>query len=556
MTTKSSSADPSFTKAAWTAGICAFAASIAAVSPVAAQVAAAQEAEAVRLEADVRFLADDLLEGREAGTRGYDLAAKFVAERFRALGLEPAGGDGTYFQKVPMIQYGRVEDFGGTLTFSGDDAPSLSLGAEYIVNASAKKESGVVEAPVVFAGFGLVAPEHGRDDFSGLEVDGKIVMLLAGAPKLLNSEERAHYGRTSIQRASERGAVGVIRIWTETLENRYPYERLKKNAIGDTGMSWRTADGTPFTNTPNIEASAVVSLVAAKKLFADQPVKWAAISRAAEAKQGAVAGFDTGLVARIEYRSHQKEITTDNVIGMLPGTDPTLADEYVVVTGHLDHEGVKPTPEEADDEIYNGAMDNATGIASILEVARLLAMTPPKRPVLFVALTAEEKGLVGSDYLAQNPPMDDGAIVANINLDMPIITYDFNDIVAFGAERSTMFPIVEAAAARANLKLSPDPSPDEGFFTRSDQYSFVKQGIPAVYIDLGFGNGGEKAQGSFLKEHYHKVSDEVDLIDFAALGRFAQVNYEVVDGVANMHERPRWKAGDFFGAMFSGPMEE
>lgn len=496
------------------------------------------------------------MEGREAGTRGYDLAANFVAARFRALGLEPGGGDETYMQQVPMVEYGKVTDYGGTLSFSGDGAPQFAVGDDYIVYASDQNASGVIEAPLVFVGYGLVAEEHGRDDYEGLDVEGKIVAYLTGAPKFLNSEERAHYSSTRAKRASDRGAIGTITLFTPTLAERLAYSRVQETSVGDTSMSWLDENGAPFSTSPNVESGALLSLEAAEALFAGQQTQWAEIAAAEIDDAGDVKGFETTLTARIEYESHQRYLESANVVGVLPGSDPALRDEYIVITGHLDHEGVKPTEDPNDDEIYNGAMDNATGIAAILETARLLVQNPPRRSVVFVALTAEEKGLVGSDYYARNPTVPAEQIVANINMDMPILTYDFTDVVAFGGERSTMYPVVEAAAARADLTLSPDPFPSEGFFTRSDQYSFVKQGFPALYLDLGIGGDGEERQNEFLSDHYHRVSDEADLVNYDALRRFAQVNYEIVRGVADMDERPLWKQGDFFAETFDGPMEE
>lgn len=510
-----------------------------------------------RLEADVRFLADDLLEGREAGTRGYDLAAKFVAERYRALGLEPGGGGGTYFQQVPMREYKSANLDGGTITFTGDGAPQgLEQVTDYFVGSSARFTDNSVEAPLVFVGFGFASEEHGRDDFEGLDVEGKIVVYLFGAPKFLNSEELAHFRSTSAQRASERGAIGAIVLYTPTLAALYPYEALVKNGQGSTSMSWLKEDGEPFSTAPNFRGGGILNLEASAKLFANAPATFDEIIAASETEEGVMPTFELGFSAKIEQQSVHTQSASANVVGILPGTDPALRDEYVVLTAHLDHEGIKPTPEEGDDELYNGAMDNATGTASMLEVMRLLKKNPPKRSVMVVALTAEEKGLVGSDYNARNPTVPAEQVVANVNLDMPILTYPFTDVIAFGAERSTMYPVVEKAVEAAGLTFSPDPQPEQGLFTRSDQYSYVKQGVPATYIKPGFGGDGEEQQGLFRKDHYHKPSDEADLIDYEQMRRFAQVNYEIANGVANMETRPLWKKDDFFARTFNGPMEE
>ena len=283
-------------------------------------------------------------------------------------------------------------------------------------------------------------------------------------------------------------------------------------------MSWLNEDGTPFTTSPNIKAGAMLNLAGAEKLFAMTQTPWAEISAAAESDEGAVQGFDLGVTMRIETDSQHSNIESPNVVGILPGSDPDLRNEYIVLTAHLDHDGVKPSDDPDDDEIYNGAMDNAVGIAALIEVAQLLASDPPARSVIFVALTAEEKGLIGSDYYARNPTVPADAIVANINLDMPILTYDFTDIVAYGAERSTLYPIVERATADAGLTLSPDPAPEQNVFTRSDQYSFVKQGVPAVYLKTGFADGGEEAQKDFRSNHYHQATDEADLVNSTLCG--------------------------------------
>jgi hypothetical protein len=516
----------------------------------------AAEAEENRLEADVRFLADDLMEGREAGTRGFDLAAKFVAERYRALGLAPGGDDQSYFQTIPFRKVSVANDTGGTMRLSGRGAPRLKQGADYVVGSSGKAESVSIEGEVVFVGYGFVSAEHERDDYAGLDVEGKIVAYFSGAPKFLNSEERAHNRSLRAQNASERGAIGAITIWTPELEDRFAFERAASRVGVGSSMNWVDDNGEAFSTAPNLRATASISMDAGRKLLARAPVSYDDLVAASEADAGEVPAFPLGVTARIETKSVHSDTTSPNVIGILPGSDPALANEYIVVTAHLDHIGIRPPREEGGDEINNGAVDNATGIASMLEAARLLKQNPPRRPVMFIALTAEEKGLEGSDYFARKPTVPKEQVVANINLDMPMITYDFADIVAFGAERSTMYPVVEAAAGRAGLALSPDPQPEQGFFTRSDQYSFVKQGVPAINIDIGWANGGEEAQEDFLKNHYHKASDEADIVHYGALQRFAQVNYEVIRGVADMDERPLWKKGDFFGTTFDGPMEE
>jgi Zn-dependent M28 family amino/carboxypeptidase len=241
------------------------------------------------------------------------------------------------------------------------------------------------------------------------------------------------------------------------------------------------------------------------------------------------------------------------VIGMLPGSDPKLAGEYVLLMGHLDHTGVDPA--KVGDKIFNGAMDNASGIAAMLEAARALAASPtrPRRPILFAAVTAEERGLLGSDYLARHSVVPDGKVVSVVNLDMPILLYDFQDVIAFGAEHSTMGPAVARAAQKIGIALSPDPLPSEGLFTRSDHYSFVKQGVPSVFLMTGFKNGGDKIFADFLKTHYHKVSDQPSLpFNWEAAAKFAKINTLIAAEIANSDDSPKWYEGSFFGSVFAG----
>jgi len=510
-----------------------------------------------RLEADVRYLSDDLLEGREAGKRGYDLAALYVAERFRSLGLTTGGDNASFFQMVPMLEYWRKTQGRAVLTLNNGTADlDLVAGQDYLVFSTSHALEINLEAPAVFAGFCFHSKDHDRDDFEGLDLDGKIAVCLTGAPKFLNSEERAHYSSTKSQRVSARGAVGIVTLWTRTVEKVFPFERLEKIvSSGTSRMRWLQADGVPFSLAPNIQASATLSLAGAKKVFANIGRSWDDILETAEGEDGDVKGYDLGLTARIEVDSVHRRLESANVVGVIQGSDPVLRDEYVILTAHLDHLGIRPTDEENDDEIYNGAMDNATGVAALLEVARLLSEAPPKRSIIVIALTAEEKGLIGSDYFARNPTMSGESIVATVNLDMPILTYDFTDVVAFGAERSTLYDAVFQATQRHGLTLSPDPNPDQGTFTRSDHYSFVKQGVPAIYLNPGHANGGESAQAEFLKTHYHEPSDDLRHVNFEALRRFTAVKSEIARNIANMPERPVWKDGDFFGTTFGGPME-
>ncbi|GGD77572.1 M28 family peptidase [Croceicoccus mobilis] len=519
--------------------------------------AQADEASTARLERDVRMLADDNMEGREAGTAGYAMAAGYVAGQFAAIGLTPAGDEGTYFQSVPLVEQVKGPKEAYSLTITGKDAPSgMQAWVDYGMSSKAGFGTGEISGEMVFVGYGLVAPEYGRDDLAGVDLKGKIAVRLFGAPRFLGSEEGAHYRSTIGQRLSDAGAVGMIVLFTPGLEQLQPYEQYIEHAHDGTNVSWQREDGTGFTTASNIVAGAVLSPEYSKALMDGQQLGWDQIVAAEASEQGALPAFAMGQSATLRFSSTTKVTKSPNVVAMLPGTNPALADQAILLTAHLDHVGIQPTEEEGDDEIYNGAMDNAVGVASLMEVARTLAANPPARPVIFTALTAEEKGLVGSSYLAHHLGKLPVPVAANLNLDMPIVTYPFSDVIAFGAERSNLQGAVEKAVGDAGLTLSPDPQPEQGLFTRSDQYSFVKQGVPAVYLKTGFAGEGEEAQNLFRKEHYHKASDEADGVDYAQLDRFVALNAAMARAIADMAERPAWNAGDFFGTTFTASPEK
>jgi Zn-dependent M28 family amino/carboxypeptidase len=260
---------------------------------------------------------------------------------------------------------------------------------------------------------------------------------------------------------------------------------------------------------------------------------------------------------RLQQRSRHRVVSSPNVVGLLKGSDPQKAHEYVLYTAHLDHLGEVPPRAggaKPGDRIYNGALDNAVGVAVMLETARLFTQArAPRRSLLFVAVTAEEKGLVGSDYFANNPPVPAADIVADINIDMPVLLYDFGDVIAYGSEHSSLGRAVAQAAREAGVALTPDPFPERNLFIRSDHYSFVQQGIPSVFLVTGFSNRGAATDSRavferFLREHYHQPSDQPDLpLDYAAGARFTRINKRVGEIIANQAERPRWRQDDVFG---------
>lgn len=505
------------------------------------------------LRSHVSFLASDVLKGREAGTPEYDIAAAYVASQFEALGLKPAGDKGSYLQAVPLVLARPMDEGKIALTVGGKPVP-LAFGTDYLPGASPLKPELNVEAPLVFAGYGVVSPQFGRDDYNGVDVRGKIVVLLSGAPATIPTEERAHYGNGTTKRklAAERGAVGTLTIYTPVREKVLPFARAGKT-WKSWGATWARADGTPEYPGGTAPGLGALSIDAARKLFAGVPGGVDAVYAAADAKGFNAAKFRLNASLNASYRTELRRETSSNVAGMIEGSDPALKAETIVLSAHLDHVGVGN--EVNGDKIYNGAMDNAVGIASMIEVAHAFKHSgaKPKRSIMFLAVTAEEKGLVGADYFANNPTVPKANLVANVNLDMPIITYDFIDVVAFGAPRSSLGATVAAAANSVGVKLVPDPEPEQGLFTRSDHYRFVQQGIPSVFLVTGPGGDGKAASGEFVAKHYHQPSDQVSLpIRWDAGVKFVVLNTAIARALADAPERPRWNKGDFFGALFGG----
>lgn len=510
------------------------------------------------MKAHVMFLASDQLKGRDAGSAEYDIAAQYVASQFYAAGLRPAGDEGGYLQKVPLVSYKPAGEGSFALARKGAAPVPLVFGEDYVPSANPASPTTAITAPLVFVGYGITAPMLGRDDYKGANLKGKIAVVLSGAPASFPSEERAHFGKAETKNAiaAEHGAVATITIESPVTARTRPFERTVAG-YQRARFTWARPDGNGHVLNSETPSLGTLSLAGAAKLFDGARTPWTTIAKRAEVdgatfKPVALAGTLTAT-----FRTVLTPVTSYNVAGMIPGSDPKLASEYVVLSAHLDHIGVGK-PDARGDTINNGAMDDALGMASLIEEAkRFKTATPPRRSVLFLAVTAEEKGLVGSDYFANNPTVPKAGIVADVNLDMPILTYKFTDIIVYGAQRSTLGPIVERAAAGIGVTLSKDPVPDEAIFVRSDHYRFVQQGVPSVFLWPGAGNGGEAAIKKFLSTHYHNPSDEISqipAIDWEQGVRFVDVNYRIAREIADGDERPVWNKGDYFGQLYKGPM--
>ncbi|HEY5807673.1 MAG TPA: M20/M25/M40 family metallo-hydrolase, partial [Povalibacter sp.] len=355
--------------------------------------------------------------------------------------------------------------------------------------------------------------------------------------------------------AEQHGAIGIVSVATIQSEKAVPWSRTLQYA-NDPDFAWVGPDGRVHQEAPGLRAGAAVHGPAAEAVFAGSARTLTAIRKEADKPKAAPRGFALKTSIRIQSESTAKRVTSPNVIAILPGSDPTLAVQYVVLSAHLDHIGIKAAAEGDDpskDRINNGALDNAAGVATMLEVARAAAADPnkPRRSILFLATTAEEKGLLGADYFARHPTVSINQIVGNVDLDMPLLLYPFTDVIAFGANHSTFGKLVADAVAPMNLKLAPDPMPEQGIFTRSDHYKLVRQGVPAVFLVTGFGNGGDKFWGEFLNGAYHNPGDDLmQKIDWQAGARFVEANYRITRAMAD-GEQPLWIEGDYFGDTFA-----
>ncbi|MBL0028327.1 MAG: M28 family peptidase [Rhodanobacteraceae bacterium] len=514
-------------------------------------------AAARRIEADLRFLADDLLEGRETGTRGYDLAALYVASEFRKLGLEPAAA-GSYLQPVPLLRARAVREGARFALVRDGQTRELAFEQDYVPSANFNEASSEISAPLVFVGQAVHAPELGQDHFAGVDVRGKIAVLLANAPSSLSNDERAfHASRMEKARLlAERGAIGTISIGDPRDEEKRPWALGAKN-WGAAGMRLRAGDGRAIDSFPELRVRVSLRATLAEAIFAGSP--HSADEVFAMMRENRLKPFDLPGTATLTQATRMEAAESFNVVARLAGTDATLAAEHVVLTAHLDHLGIGA--EIDGDAIYNGALDNAIGVSILLEAARRMATTAegPRRSLLFVALTGEEKGLLGAQQFVATPPVAKGSIVANVNMDMPVVLGDLVDMVPIGIEHSSLKGLVEAAATDMGMALSPDPKPEETVFVRSDQYAFIRAGIPAVYLDSGVKGRDPHFDGiasldGFLDQHYHRPSDDANQsIHYPTAARVAALNALIGQRIADAPQRPSWNEGDFFAKKFAQP---
>ena len=479
----------------------------AATAPPVAGLDPAQLADAARrVRADVEFLAADELEGRDTGSRGHRIAADYVAAQFRAMGLAPGGSNGGWLVEVPFRRAEHRTPPRLTLTVGGRAQPLVN-GRDAALAPSLTEADRHVTARLVFVGYGLDDRRFGYHDYAGLDLTGRIAVAVHGTPAGLPREIAAHLGASKAAIAAAHGAIGLVEL-PRPGEDRGGLDRQ-----GQPRLSWVDGEGHVGNQPPGLRVGLSVSRATAEHLFDHGPASLAAIERG----PGSPRGFALDAAIQIEASDQWRDFSSPEVIGRLAGGDPAVAGEQVALMAHLDHLGIDPAPRPGADAIFNGALDNAAGVATMLEAARETTAGPhPRRAMLFIANTGEEKGLLGANYLADHPPAG-GPIVGVVDLDMPLLLYPFTDVSAFGADHSTIAEAVASAGRTMGVAVSPDPLPEQSLFIRSDHYMFVKRGVPAVLLMTGFANGGAAEWRRFLATTYHSPRDDLSqAIDWQA----------------------------------------
>ena len=529
----------------------AFAASSTNVPPAVATVAKTQITPAT-LRAPIRILASDEFEGRGPATRGDALARLYLSTELETLGLTPGGENGSWEQPFDIV--GVKAKLPATWDFTGKaGSASLKLGDDYIAGSGVQTPTAAIEnAPLVFVGYGIEAPEYQWNDFKGVDVKGKVLVMLNNDPdwdpKLFAGITRLYYGRWTYkyESAARHGAAGAIIVHT-TPSAGYPWQVVQSSWGG-------TQFELPAENEPRIQLKGWATEDAARRLL-----KAGGADLDALVKQAKSRGFrpvPLNLRTSIKFDNDISRVRTANVAGLLPGSDPALKDQVVIYSAHHDHFGIGD-PDKSGDKIYNGAEDNAAGCAQVLAIARAMAALPerPRRSVLFLFVAGEEQGLLGSKYYAAHPTFAPGRIAANINYDGGNYLGRTRDLTQVGAGKSSLDALAKALVEAQGRKLVPDQNPDKGYYYRSDQFSFAKIGVPALYFDegtdyIGKPAGWGKQQHEEWTEHvYHQPSDQLtDQWVFDGMIEDAMIGFEAGWLIAQADEMPAWNPGDEFEA--------
>ena len=501
------------------------------------------------IRAHIAYLADDKLKGRLPGTEGYQMAVDYVIDQYKKIGLAPGGDNGGYTQKV-LIRKSIVENSSAVavLRDKSGNTDSLMFLKDFAPAPHPLNQKTSADGQLAFAGYGVEIP-GGYSDYAGIDVKGKIVVLVAGAPDGLHSTVTAHFsnGGNKMTVAFEKGAVGVIMY---NPQNRPPANANPTLQSNTTINAEKTmVFGRGFTGNLKVVVNAGNMLI--RRLFMNSGKNLQQVLT--DIKKGKASSFDFGYSLSVSYTTTHTDIESYNVVGLIPGIDKVLRNEYVVHSAHLDHVGIGRAVEG--DSIYNGAHDNASGVSSLLEIARVYKSSgaKPKRSILIVMVTGEEMGLLGSSYFAANPTVSKASIVADVNTDMPTVIAPLLSVVPLGAEHSSLMNNVKFAAGYLGLDVENDPEPTENRFVRSDQYSFVMNGVPALHIKYGTKTNIPGFDvTAFVKQwrakYYHQAADGLEggIFNFTAAKTYVQLNFLISYSIAQTTERPKWNDGDLF----------
>jgi Zn-dependent M28 family amino/carboxypeptidase len=517
-----------------------------------AAIAAFQKIDAERIRAHVRFLSHDLLEGRGTGQRGGDIAAEYIATQFALDGLKPAGDNGTYMQKVPMVGTTLSPETTFSLVPAKGSPRDLKFLSEYTAYDETQQAESNVNADIVYVGYGIQAPEYQWDDYKGVDVKGKVLLMLVNEPpsddpKFFKGKALTYYGRWvyKYEQAARKGAVGAILIHKTDMAS-YPWDVVRNSDSGE--KSYLKLDGSP-----KLQVASWIHLDAARGLAAMAGLDLDKMMADARSRDFRAVLLSVKLQAHMV--SKVRPFESNNVIAMLPGSDAKLKTEAVLYTAHYDHLGIRP--EMPGDNIYNGADDNASGCGILLEMAHAYgtAAQKPRRSILFASVTAEEQGLLGSEYLGKHPPVPAGKIALDLNYDDIPPLGSPEEVEISGSERTTFYPTVQALAQEFRLAIRPDSHPEAGYYYRSDHFSLARVGIPSFSISEGLKYKGHdmmwglEQANEYTEKHYHQPSDEYHPdMDFTGDAVMARFGFALGWEAASQPKVVGWEKGDEFEA--------
>jgi Zn-dependent M28 family amino/carboxypeptidase len=505
-----------------------------------------------KIRAHVKFLSSDLLEGRGTGQRGGDIAAEYIATQFELYGLKPGAANGSYFQDVPLMGVKTLPETSFELIPNNGESLPLKNLDDFVTNNENQTETADIDAPIVFVGYGITAPEYQWDDYKGVDLKGKVALLFVNEPisedpKFFKAKALTYYGRWTykFEETARHGAVAALIIHRTDLAS-YGWQVVRNSQGTERSHLRRDA-------TPKLQAASWIQLDVAKRLAAMSGQDVDKMFQQAQSRDFKPVELPVRLKAHVA--SQLRPFVSRNVIAKLPGADPKRAGEAVLYTAHYDHLGINPNL--SGDQIYNGAVDNGTGCGILLELARTWSVSkmPPARSILFAAVTAEEQGLLGSEYLGKNSPILPSKITLDLNYDALAPIGDPEEVEVSGAERTSFYPVVESAAKTFGLAIRGDSRPEAGHYYRSDHFSMARVGVPSFSIGEGLkykghdAAWGEAQAQDYVDHHYHQPSDEYrPEWDFAGLAKMTQFGFLLGQQAAIMPELQGWQPGDEFEA--------